>query len=572
MNLDQVDVAVSPPSATPRRSSWRPRLRSIALASFVLAAVPRLVTAFADFRTTDEWTWMLVSRGFGDAVRSCDLSSATAGGNEFATLPGVTTMWIGASADWIWRLGHGAGLLRDPDDAVFSGGFSMLDLAQVIMALVTAALVALIVVLVARWAGRAAGAVAGALLATEPFLVAHGAVLHTDELVALFGLASVLATALALGLPRRTTWAGRRRSGALGGALFGAACLTKVTALMFAPGLAALWLWALAVSWRPRAEDAAVAPIDAALDEPAASDPPEGGRPGSSGTDAVIRIGAAWVVAGAVVFVAAYPALWVGPIHELGMIKRSAQMGTTGHPQFFRGRVTLTPGPAFYPVALVLRMTPWFLGASVVAAIAVFARSQTRRFGAVVLCTAVPVLVALSAAAKQFDRYGIALLASAALLVGLVLGAGVRGVDRSRQRHVRVAGAVATALIGTYSVVVAPWGLAYFNPALGGASRAERTVLVGWNEGYEQAGRLIARREAGRCEVVTITGPPLQDVFPCGRLVPLSEDPTYVVLYISSRQRMTAGQVAELTRGRDVVGRIEELDVTYAEVYGPRGR
>ena len=49
-----------------------------------------------------------------------------------------------------------------------------------------------------------------------------------------------------------------------------------------------------------------------------------------------------------------------------------------------------------------------------------------------------------------------------------------------------------------------------------------------------------------------------------------TEDATYVVVYVSVRQRSSPAELVAMTAGRDLVGTVEELGITYADVYGPR--
>ncbi len=105
-------------------------------------------------------------------------------------------------------------------------------------------------------------------------------------------------------------------------------------------------------------------------------------------------------------------------------------------------------------------------------------------------------------------------------------------------------GALAAAL-AAYSLSVAPWGLAYYNPALGGGDTAVDTVLVGWWEGLEQVGQVIAERERGHCDDVNIQGPGTSLVYPCGR-VRGRDEADYVVLYVE--------RVAAVARGEPGAG------------------
>src|SRR5690606_39238850 len=133
------------------------------------------------------------------------------------------------------------------------------------------------------------------------------------------------------------------------------------------------------------------------------------------------QLGAA-VLAGLVAVAVTWPALVADPGTQIGVLGDSIALGGEGHPQFFRGQVTTTPGPTYYPVVLALRLTPWFLLALAVGApLAVAARAPRAR-ALWVLAWCLPVAVAITVAAKQFDRYGLLVVVPASLLIGLGLG------------------------------------------------------------------------------------------------------------------------------------------------------
>jgi hypothetical protein len=523
------------------------RSAQLALGTSFLALVLRLVTASAGFSTSDEPGWMVRSWRFQDALLHGNFGSASARHEYVATMPGVTTMWIGGVARVVWVAGRRIGLWADTEGAQFLSSPSALTVARFVMAVAIAALVGLTTLLVAKWAGLGAAAVAGVLVGTEPFLVAHGAVLHTDELGAILGIDALLATALVLGVPHRTGWAGRRWVAVAAGALWSGSWLTKVSAVVFLPPVVLLVGWAVIASLRrtsvshERRQEIA----------------------------AIVRLAGWWVAAAVVTAVVSYPALWVAPIEELGFVGGSAGLAGIGHQQFFFGEITETPGPAFYLVALPLRMTPWFFVAALVAAVAIWWRRETRGFGVVAACMAGPPLVVLSLSAKQFDRYGLAILLVATLLVGVVVasGADVLRQASSVGRHVGLAGVLAAVLVGIHSLAVAPWGLGYFNPALGGADVAQDTVLVGWGEGMEQAALFIDQREDRPCEEVTVAALPHLS---CGRRVNWFENPQYLVIYVSERQRMEPAMREWYIRDRELVGTVERLGITYVEIFGPR--
>lgn len=539
------------PERAPRTTLWL--TLGVALLSFGL----RAYTALASFETADERGWMMRSSRFWGALSSFDFKGTAASAQgQGDSLPGITTMWVGTIGRGIWAAGASFGLWDSTDPASRGGasGFtytrSGLDVAQLTMALFTSLLLAVVVLLLVAWVGRLAAGVAGVLIATEPFLVAHGAVLHTDELLALLGLAALVAAALALGLPNVTQWAGQRRTGALAGALLVAAVLTKATAvLLLVPPLGLMVLWA---TWR-------------AL----------GRRGVGSGWRPLFRVLIFAGLAAGVLFVLGNPALWGDPMGQLRLLAKAA-LGSDagGQRQFFLGDSVLTPGPTFYLVALPFRMTPWLMVTGVVSLLAVWLQPATRGFALAVTLMAVPPLAWLSISARQFDRYGLMLVLLVAVVVGVVL-AGVVDAFAAGDRPdlLRWVAGGAAALLGAHAFLVSPWGLAYFNPALGGSGQATETLRVGWGEGVEQAGGLIAEvveMGGGSCDDVTVDGYwALVSQERCGRLPVVGEEPDYVVVYVSARQGQP-GLTARRTEGREVVADKSIRGITYLQIYGPR--
>lgn len=518
----------------------------LAVATLVgaVALVPRLLTAGA-YQTTDETLWMRRTVAFGDALLRGDLAAASASTEDLATMPGVTTMWLGSAARASWELAGWLGLVDA--EVPFVESPAGIHLAQASVAIATSVLIAAVVALAWRWTGPVPAVTAGLLLASEPFLVAHGAVLHTDELAALFGVSGALALLLALGVapPGRHphTLAGAA------GVLLASAVLTKVSALVLAPGLAVVVL-ASVVPARPRTARRALRGLRA----------PEARTVAARLTTAAGAAAATSLVA--------WPALAVDTVHQLSLVVDSAGLAATPHLTFFLGDITETPGPLYYAVAVPLRMTPWFLLGCVVL-IPLAAVRGRRAHLAVLAVIALPMVVVLSGAVKQFDRYALVVLPFLALMVGIgaeVLVGALRHVGWGRV--VRPLATVAAVGMAVHAVVVAPWGLAYFNPLLGGSETAERAILVGWGEGLELAGERIAELEGPACDVdVVVNYTRLDSAFDCGRMTNQVAGAEYFLLYVNHRQRMTPEDLAALqARGRQLPPvRIRGID--YVQIY-----
>ena len=528
------------------------------------ALVPRLMTASHDLLTTDENVWRMRTDRFGDAVlsgrfgdASASLVSGLADGEAgtakaVATMPGVVPMWLGVMARGVWSVGRGLGLWAG-SDSTFVESPSGLNAAQAAVAVFTSVLVGVLVILVARWLGLLPAVVSGLLVATEPFLVAHGAVFHTDELVALCGVTGLVACALAFGLPHRTPWRGRPLVAGLAGALLAGAVLTKLSGVVLLVPAALLVVWAAVAAVRARAPD--VSPWAAV---------------------GWLRSTIGWLVGVAVaVALVSYPALWADPAEELRLLNNSANLADTGHIQFFLGEPTEHPGPAYYFVALPLRVTPWFLVAGVAAGALLWARAASRGTALALAIMAVPYMVAISAASKQFDRYGLPVLVVGALAIGAaapVVVAAVRkriGTDEPWSRRQLMFGRAVGGLLVVHAVVVAPWGIAYFNPLLGGAETAERAILVGWGEEYD-ATEIVTRHRRGDCDGVTVAGFAAVSALGCGTPAIDWDTADYVALYIAERQRMPDDDERALVRGRPLVGEHTVQGIIYLQVYGPR--
>lgn len=513
----------------------------------VLALVPRALTA-GRFETTDETLWMQRSLNFSDALLRLDPARASATTDVLSTMPGVTTMWIGSAARATRWIGARLGLVEG--DVAFTASPAGLHFAQLGVAFASSALIGVVVLLAWQWASPVAAVTAGALLASEPFVVAHGSVLHTDELTGLFGAAGMLALLSALAIPAPVTERPRAMA-AVGGMLLGGSLLTKLSALSLLPGLAAV--------------------IGAALLYKAR----EGWRSGSSLADAVrtpARLLLLAAASAAVTILVAWPAIWADPLHQFGLLQESAALARTPHTTFFLGQPTTTPGRLYYAVATPLRMTPWFLLGSLL--LIPLGLARRRRHMVILLVVIASIAAVLTTAARQMDRYVLTALPLLALACGLGLDVAVgpaRAWFDTRPRLAIAAGLAATALLVLHASWIAPWGLAYFNPLLGGSATAEQAILVGWGEGLELAGERIRQREAPRCDLkVALKYWVLSSAFPCGSTTPEVDGADYLVLYVNHRQRLSEPALTDLRRRGRLIDVVSIRGIDYAEIYDLR--
>lgn len=524
----------------------------------VAAAVPRLLTA-GNFQTVDETLWMTRSARFADAVVGGHLSHLAITSEAASTMPGITTMWIGSLAKGLFELGQWIGLV--PDDRIFEYSTQGVAIAQSTMAVATALLIGLVAWLVARWSSARVGVAFGLLLATEPFWVAHGSILHTDELLTLFGSAGLVCLAIALGVPRSAPVGGLepravpRRWAVAAGVLLACAALTKLSGLVWGASAAIIFAWAIVQRIRDHS--------------------PETSRRNACrplATGLAIALGCA-VATTAVL----YPALWADPGGQWTRLAASFDLGRLPRESYFRGGVLQQPPLYFYAYVLPWRTTPWALAVVLVAIPFALARQVARSRAIMMLAMAVPPTIVLALAEAKYTRYGLMILAPLLLAGCLALQPHERDTAALGERAAAAlrferAAWLSLGVVGVlFACSVAPYGLVYFNPLLGGGRAAQSHVPVGW---YEEGDMALAsiredvERRGGTCDGVTTTGYRTFMVTwaHCGRWVPDS-DADYLVVDISMRQHMSTRTYRARIRGRELVDVDYVQGIRYVEIW-----
>lgn len=551
--------ATSTTDRAPALVGAAPRLRAAALAALLpvllgLATLAPRAAGLADFLTTDEaYHWISRTERFALAV-----AEGRWGATNITGHPGVTLMWLGTLGLQLERLAVGMGWAAPPDRL---GHLAWLRLGPVIahtLAIPAAYL------LLRRLVRPAVAAVAAILWATSPFLVAHGRLLHLDALLTALCTLTLLSTLVACRAERPRPWL------ILTGVLGGLALLTKGPALILLPyvGLAMFALGGL----RPGA-------------------PPR--RPGAAGW---ALDGLRWslpryllfLAVAALTVLALWPALWSTPGEAVARYIGEI-VGNGGRPngdgQFFMGSSAADPGPLFYPVAAVFRLTPVeLLGLAALAGLAMAALRAWRAGGprpaalspqgaAMIALAAFALwwLLVMTAGPKKFDRYILPLWPALLTLSAWGLVAGAERLARRwplRSAHV-AAGALAlqAALLAWYH----PYYLSYYSPLLGGGPVAQRTFLIGWGEGMDQAGALLrARPDIAAGQVISALPPTLQPFVP----VPVREvrvldtvAANYAVVYLESIQRGDAPELYARIRETVPLGLVRIHGIDYAWIH-----
>src|SRR5688572_4849734 len=147
----------------------------------VLALTTRL-WGIGSFMTVDEENWMIRSSQFWHKVLQGD-----PGGTFMTTHPGATAMWLIGAGEIVQeqRIGMAVDTSTLPHFRLY---------ATIPLAVATAALITFIAWLVYKITSSGVAWWAGLLLSIDPYIVGMGQIAHLDELLALFMLATVLAT------------------------------------------------------------------------------------------------------------------------------------------------------------------------------------------------------------------------------------------------------------------------------------------------------------------------------------------------------------------------------------------
>ncbi len=451
------------------------RFGPLALAVFlILLALPPRLLATDRFVTTDELFWVGRSAAFGQAIENGRLAQTFQSGH-----PGVTTMWTA------W-LGMGGLLARDLAPSrrevsrrEVSQNLSFLPAlasARQAFGVVTALGVGLLGFMAWRLFGAWPALFGGSLLALDPFFLAHSRLVHIDASLTLWMSVAVVAALY-------RSQGGGVWSLLLCGVATGLALLSKSPALMLL-GLLPL----VFVPWRNRRPDRARLP-------------------------AAVRDGAVWALLAALTFVVAWPAVWTAPGDTLARFLSFVR--DNANPDHAAAAADEGSGLLFYPLVFLFRSTPLMLLGLAGLLVPVRGWRWTGGQSApILLLFAAGFALAMTVAAKGFDRYLLPIFPTLDLLAGLGLwriailvaarrmhpdspspacgrgGRGVRGV----------AGAMLLAVLGSgawWIVGAWPYGLTYANPLLGGNPAAHRTIASGWGEGLDEAARYLNVHDNG---------------------------------------------------------------------------
>jgi hypothetical protein len=382
---------------------------------------------------------------------------------------------------------------------VYEPSLKVLADARLPTVLITSLLAVAVYLILGQTVNQATGVVAALFLSLDPFFVGLSRLLHHDALHSSFALLNILTLGLALR-------SGQRGWFAVSGVAAGLAFLSKSVAVVLIPLNIVILAGLVVVCSSPAFK---------------------GGHKNNCWRDWSIGLIVINVAIGLTVF-AVYPAMWVQPVEALRQIFDTATTYATSVHEggnFFFGRPVDDPGPLFYPVVLLLRGTPFALLGAVVTWVLLAqwaVRGRGRRltsqemwivllWGMVIVYT-----VVLSLGIKKVSRYILPASLAVDLLGGIGLATPALWIgDRVRLAAARWIPAVGLSLImvGQAALCVShyPYYTSYYNPLLGGGQVAQRIILVGWGEGFDQVIRYLNAQEGAENIVLSTTHGSLLD-------------------------------------------------------------
>jgi hypothetical protein len=493
------------------------------LAAYLLVALAAFLPRLLDlgrFVTLDEITfWFGRSEQFLGALQAGRYADTA-----ITSHPGVTTMWTGAAGIWLHDKLFAWGLVSDVPFPL------RLALLRLPAALIHAAGVVLGYALLRRLLPGAVALLAALLWAADPFVIAFSQLLHVDGLMMTFTTLSILAALV--------FWQAERPP--LGYLLLSAVCgglavLSKSPGLIVLPVVALGFLgsWVAGSGYRVAGSGYRI-----------------------SGSGYALLWGAAFALTCALV----WPAVWADPLRVYELLRFGVEAeGAEPHMQgnFFLGRVLDAPGPLFYPVVLALRLTPWAMLGLLLLPLAwwcIRRQGDTRARHSLLLLLAFVLLfvLAMSFFPKKFNRYLVPIFPALDILAAAGLVWGAAALAQWARRGTQAVTGVVVGGVALLALLHAAWwhpyGVAYFNPLLGGAQAGAETFVIGWGEGIEQvADWLNQQPDIEGVRVATTLRKPLQPYLRDGGQVftpageRLAANVGYVVVYVRHPQRTMLG-------------------------------
>jgi hypothetical protein len=453
---------------------------------FGLALIPRLA-ALERYITPDELIWVFRSVLFREALLAGRWAETLVAGH-----PGVITSWVGALGItfqlWLFPAHHDTYLWLTrlpflmPDNVeAYIRLAEFLSAARLLVAIVNSLGIVAVYFLLRRLWGSTAAVLGSLFLALDPFLSGLSGLLHVDGLSTTFATLSLLL--LLVGRDRQT--ARRFLWLAFAGVAAGFAVLTKTPTLLLLP----VMVFVLLVYQFLDRDQAWPVRISGVILN-------------------ILVMGSSLVLTVFILF----PAMWVSPAEVLATVTGSANrhIDEALRESFFLGRIAYDHGPLFYPVVLLWRLSP-VIWLALIPLIFLFGslrggqvdiRNKGLWAALILLFWSAMFLIAITPAAKKFDRYILPVVPAFLLLAAYIW-------TRWGARYSQLARWVLPGVIliqFLFWLAHAAYPLAAYNPLVGGGRTAVRVLPAGWGEGISASGRWLAGSQPAVADERAIAG------------------------------------------------------------------
>jgi hypothetical protein len=526
------------------------------------------------FATPDEHLWLYRSANFYYALGQRDFASTYQKEH-----PGVTTMWAGM-AGFLTRFpgyrGSGLGQIDSPQLDYYLRKIAQVPPLEILVAsryfiVLGNTLVLLLGFLYARSLIGTPAAVVGLLLiAFDPFHIALTRLLHLD---------GSLSSLLLLSLLAFISYLHRRNiiDLIISGLVAGLSWLTKSPAFFIIPTVGLITLLDFGKSFSVPNKITLTRRI----------------------WDYLWPL-IVWGSVAVLIFFLLWPAMWVAPLQTLeSIIGQAQQYAVKGHhsPIFFNGRITESGDLGieyfyFYPLTYLWRSTPVVLIGLLAAILGYFKkreplnRPETRLAVLGIVIFVLIFTMVMTFGTKKFDRYLLPVFPPLDILaaIGWVSLAHWL-VEKAPHSSLRYSPhLILVSLIGLQmflSLRTFPYYLSYYNPLMGGGSKAPEVMQIGWGEGIDQAARYLNNKpNAEHLRVGAWYSMGSFSYFFSGHTHALSSNPElnegqwqrflnadYAVIYIHQWQRYVPKQVLDYLSGKTPEHTISINGIDYVEIY-----
>lgn len=459
------------------------------LSLFLVSMLARLA-AIGRYVTPDELNWVYRSLGLRRALLAGEWQHTLQSGH-----PGVTTTWIGATAAqvqlwlqpqlqvqlaWLGRLQQ----LSTDNAEAYRQLYAFLNGGRLGVSLVISLSLVLVYLLSRKLIGPRAAFFGALLLAIDPFFAGLSGLLHVDGLLAVFALASLI-LALRAAQDERSL-----RMPAAAGVFTALAVLTKTPGLLVVGFTPFILLWPVVLKWWTSRTAGYPLPFLSNAQRP-------------------VQQTLVWGITAIAVALLLLPALWAAPGQVLKVVGSLSDrlIEDAVRPTFFMGQVALDHGPLYYPVVTLIRLSPVaFTGLFLALPQLLRRRSATVVNVRWLVLFAFAFLIAITVAAKKFDRYALP-----ALIVFTLAGAW--GLAQAAS-HLRNNGwrLLLTAFLvqGVFFITAWPHPLTAANWLVGGNTVARNVLPTGWGEdaglAARQLGDALAMSQDARLFSSSLTG------------------------------------------------------------------